>query len=145
MENLITLDTHKVATISHLPNLNALVVVWNKGLVRSEEYRKLWTTATQFAEEYKIQYWLNNETNLQVISPDDLKWAFEEWFPDSVEKLGMKRRVALVVSKRFYTEMGTSNLIQTFGEQGEEAIFKRFKDIEEAYNWLGKTEQEDIL
>jgi hypothetical protein len=50
----------------------------------------------------------------------------------------MARRVALVVSQRFFTEMGTSNLVQTFGEQGEEAVFKRFKDVKEAYNWLAE-------
>jgi hypothetical protein len=138
MRPLVALYTHKVATIFHQPDLNALVVVWNKGVVRSEDYRHLWRTATNFAEKYKVQHWLNNETDLEAVSPQDLKWALDEWFPDSVARLGMKRRVALVVSKRFYTEMGTSNLIQTFGRQGEEAIFKRFKDTEEAFAWLGQ-------
>lgn len=136
MDNLTLLEEQQVASIFHQPDLNALVVVWNKGVIRSEHYRNLQNRATEFAEIHQIKHWLNNEVDLEVVAPDDLKWAFEEWFPNSVEKLGMKRRVALVVSKRFYTEVGTSNLIQTFGKQGEEAVFKRFKEVGAAYEWL---------
>lgn len=133
---------HKCAGVYRNETQNSLIVIWRKGMVQSADYRLIWDTTLTFAKKFKVELWLNDETELEIVSPDDLTWAFESWFPRSVEQLGMKRRVALVVSKRFYTEMGTSNLLQKFGAKGEEAIFNRFKDRDSALNWLYNPEND---
>jgi hypothetical protein len=90
----ISLNFHKTERL--------LELIWKRN-PSSPEFREIYTSALQFAQNHKISFFLSDMRNEGLIDLENLKWLETEIIPSAI-KIGVKR-IAMVSEDTFYSTL----------------------------------------
>lgn len=123
-------------TIELKEELQLLIVRWQR-ISPSSDYREAWEKALQFAKEYHTCRWLIDQREAGAISPKDLAWATEEWYPRALATLGEIHKTAIIPSRSAFGEMNTRKAAQKMESRfPSPLLLAYFQEEEEALQWL---------
>jgi hypothetical protein len=95
-------------------------------------FEKLLSSGAELMEQHRATKWLSDDRNNVVVSPEDLKWADEQWLP-RVRKAGF-RYWAIVVPANVVASMQMKALQAK--RRRENIDVSMFESVDEAMAWL---------
>jgi hypothetical protein len=95
-------------------------------------FEKLLSSGAELMEQHRATKWLSDDRNNVVVSPEDLKWADEQWLP-RVRKAGF-RHWAIVAPANVVASMQMKALQAKRRRENIEVLM--FESVEEAMAWL---------
>ncbi len=119
----------QVEPLNHL-----LLVVWTRAIMH-QDYRELWDAILPIAQQYQVTRWLLDQRLMGAMSPQDMQWVVEDWYPRSVRLLGNTRRSAILVSKNVFGELTVKKAMSNL-KQSQNLDMAYFTDIDAARSWL---------
>jgi hypothetical protein len=108
-----------------------LELIWKKR-PSSDEFRDIYTSAIQFAQNHKISFFLSDMRNEGLIDMQNLKWLEKEVIPAAI-KIGIKR-IAMVSEETFYSNLYAEMLKKKL--ENTTIQVRILGDINEAKAWL---------
>jgi len=103
-----------------------------KGFLGQGMFEKLLSAGAELMEKHGARKWLSDDRNNVVVSPEDVQWADEVWFP-RVRQAGF-RYWAVVVPSLTVGAVQLKNLQTKRREQG--VTVELFETVEAAMAWL---------
>jgi len=123
-------------TIELKEDLQLLIVRWQR-ITPSSDYREAWEKALLFAKEYRTTRWLIDQREAGAISPKDLAWATQEWYPRALAALGATQKTAIIPSRSAFGEMNARKAAQKMEEQQlSPLVLAYFQEEDDALQWL---------
>jgi len=126
---------NKSLTIIFYEEKNYLFLKWT-GFIPSEDFKTFANQILIAIAQTKTQAILSDNTNWNVINPNDHAWAANHWFPDA-EKKGV-RKLATILSQDYLNRAAEKN-IEGMAEVNCMQI-QNFNTYEESIRWL-RTEE----
>ncbi|MBN1116723.1 MAG: hypothetical protein JXA77_05945 [Bacteroidales bacterium] len=115
----------------YYPEIKLMHFIW-KNRCSSEDYRRLFTQALDFAENSDATLFLSDVRLQGIIAPDDRKWFESVAIPGAIER-GLTK--AAIVSEGNAFKMYYLNLLlKTFVKK--DIPMKLFKDTQSGISWL---------
>jgi len=105
-----------------------------KGFLRQGMFEKLLSAGAELMEKHGARKWLSDDRSNVVVSPEDIEWADEVWFP-RVRKAGFEYW-AVVVPSLTVGAVQLKNLQARRREQG--VTVELFETVEAAMAWLAR-------
>lgn len=132
-----TLETYPFAAIHWDGWSETLWMEW-KGFACDEPFQTALDRGLSELSARKGRRWLADLRRLGVLSPEDQKWAGEDWYPRAVQA-GL-RSMAIVMPKRAIAKMAVSgglraDPLQAFFAASPLTV-QYFSEIEAARQWL---------
>lgn len=119
------------AIVSFDSEMKLIKVKW-LGNQDSNQYRKTFNTALNFAESHKVELFLSDIRLQTIVSPEDRKWFQTVAMPRAIG-YGLKR-AAVVFSGNVFKRYYVNNIMDTISKFG--IPMKFFPSEEEAISWL---------
>lgn len=111
-------------------------LLW-KGLIPSAEFRGLATKILDALDKTRVNRVLSDNTNWKIISPQDLGWAANHWFPMAEAKGVIK--LGSILSQDIFNR-SAERTIDSLTEI-ESMKVRHFESRQEAINWLLKSDK----
>jgi hypothetical protein len=103
-----------------------------KKWIAGDKLKELFNKGYEIVKANKAQKWLSDDRNNSVLSPEDEKWAREDWFV-RMKNAGWKYW-AVVLPAKVVGQMNMKRFSDDYSKAGVTA--KLFSDPDEAKKWL---------
>jgi len=95
-------------------------------------FRDALNKGVEVFQKYGARKWLSDDRAETALTPDDLKWGDEDWFP-RVARCGWKYW-AIVMPEKIVGQLTLKKLADKYSAQG--VTTRIFSSVDEAKNWL---------
>jgi len=103
-----------------------------KKWIKGDDLKKLFNKGYDVLKQNNAQKWLSDDRNNSVLSPEDEKWAREDWFVRMIQA-GWKYW-AVVLPEKTVGQMNMKRFSDDYAKAGVNA--KLFSNPDEALKWL---------
>jgi hypothetical protein len=100
--------------------------------IYGDELRNLLMTGVELLKKYRVTKWLSDDQSFAAMTPDDMKWGMQTFFPKAME--AGWRHWAVVLPKSTIGQMSHRRVIDDSIRNGLNA--KMFSDVDDAMSWL---------
>ena len=104
-----------------------------KGYASTENLRDALNFAWEAVKEHHIEYWLGNLKLMEAISPADIDWVTESWYP-RISATNLKK-MAIVTSLDYFNNIAVKKIVNTAADVTNFET-RYFVDVTTAKEWL---------
>lgn len=136
MQDKIKID--KIDIIVHTDS-KYIEMTWN-GSTNSDIYKKACLEMLEVVKKHPFYKFLYDQRLMGVISSDNTKWTYEEYYPVYMQTVGRHKKSAVILSSNAFGEFSVKKLVggieKTKNTDEDVLVNHFFKDKESAIEWL---------